>query len=449
MPKATRLPRRTALKIAAAATALPLVHIRTAGAAGKLSVGFWDHWVPGGNDIMKKQVDAWAEKNKVEVTADFITGNGNKLLMTGVAESQAKTGHDIYTFYNWDVYNIRDSLAHVDDVMERLIAKNGAVSATAEYLAKVKGHWNAVPSSSGTQNKPPCARISAFKKYGLDLQAMYPAQPGHTPLQDSWDYDALMKYAELAANDGMTFSMGLGSGTTNTDAIDQVGAMFHAFGANLIDNEGTLLLNSNEVMQCLEYAQKLVRFFPKDAVSYDDATNNRALISGKSALIFNPPSAWAVAKRDAPQVAADCWTFSAPKGPKGRYVPTATFFWGIWSFSKNQSAAKELVEYLMERPQVEARDNLVAGYDIPPYANLLDFKIWEEVEPPKGTVYNYPIRPWHDAKPSLTASEASPDMAVQIYAAAIHNKMLAQLKDGKKIPEVLAWTKDQIEGFVR
>ena len=28
-----------------------------------------------------------------------------------------------------------------------------------------------------------------------------------------------------------------------------------------------------------------------------------------------------------------------------------------------------------------------------------DFKVWEEVEPPKGTVYNYPIRPFHNAKP--------------------------------------------------
>ena len=54
-------------------------------------------------------------------------------------------------------------------------------------------------------------------------------------------------------------------------------------------------------MQCLEFAQKLVKFYPDDAVSYDDASNNRALISGKSALIFNPPSAWAVAKRDAPR----------------------------------------------------------------------------------------------------------------------------------------------------
>jgi len=92
------LSRRDALKMGAAASALPLVHIRTAGAAGKLAFAFWDHWVPGGNDVMKKQVDAWAKQNKVDVTADFITGNNNKLLMTGVAEAQAKTGHDVMTF---------------------------------------------------------------------------------------------------------------------------------------------------------------------------------------------------------------------------------------------------------------------------------------------------------------------------------------------------------------
>src|SRR6478735_756050 len=102
MPNAQKLSRRTALKVAGAAAALPLVHIRTAGAAGKLNVGFWDHWVPGANAVMQKQVETWADKNKVEVTADFITSSGNKLLITGAAEAQSKTGHDIYTFYNWE-----------------------------------------------------------------------------------------------------------------------------------------------------------------------------------------------------------------------------------------------------------------------------------------------------------------------------------------------------------
>ena len=64
--KGSGISRRDVLKLGvAAAAALPLVHVRTARAAGKLSVGFWDHWVPAGNAAMKKQVEAWAKKNKV------------------------------------------------------------------------------------------------------------------------------------------------------------------------------------------------------------------------------------------------------------------------------------------------------------------------------------------------------------------------------------------------
>ena len=98
MSKPRRLTRRRALQVTAATTALPLVHIRTAGAAGKLSIGFWDHWVPGGTEKMRQQVQAWADQNKVDVTADFITSQGQKLLLTAAAEAQAKTGHDALPF---------------------------------------------------------------------------------------------------------------------------------------------------------------------------------------------------------------------------------------------------------------------------------------------------------------------------------------------------------------
>jgi ABC-type glycerol-3-phosphate transport system substrate-binding protein len=440
--------RRGALKLGAAATALPLVHIRTGRAAGKVSIGFWDHWVPGGNDVMQKQVDAWAQKNQVEAHVDFITSTGNKLQLTGVAESQAKAGHDALAFFNWDVYNVADALEPMDDVMQRLIAKNGAVDPTCEYLAKAKGQWVAVPTSSGTQTKPPCARISWFKQHGLDLQAMYPAKEDHNALQDAWTWDEFAKYAEAATKDGNTFALGMGGGV-NTDATDTHGALFKSFGATLIDEKGNIQLKSDAVRQVLEFAQKLVKFYPADAVSFDDASNNRALISGKSALIWNPPSAWAVAKRDAPQVAADCWTFSAPKGPKGRFVPFSQSFWGVWQFSRNQTAATEIIEYLMQREQVEPRCAAVVGYDLPPYAGMLDFKVWDEVEPPVGTVFNYPVRPSHHGEANTPGFPAPPDIAVQIYQRGIFPTMLAKLQSGQSIPQVIGWAKEELEGFVR
>src|SRR5271156_6939556 len=94
MTQATRVSRRAALKLGVASAALPLVHIRTGRAAGKVSIAFWDHWVPEGNEVMKKQCAEWGAKNQVDVQADFVTSVGSKNILTIAAEAQAKTGHD-------------------------------------------------------------------------------------------------------------------------------------------------------------------------------------------------------------------------------------------------------------------------------------------------------------------------------------------------------------------
>ena len=439
--------RRNALALGAAAAALPLVHIRTAGAAGKLSIAFWDHWVPAGNDVMRKQVQAWADKNKVDVEADFITSVGVKNLLTIAAEAQARSGHDVQAFPTWEAQNHRDLLEPMDDVVGRLSEKYGPPDEVMEYLGKHGGHWLAVPTSSGTQNKGPCGRISVLKeKAGIDVQAMYPARDEATDAANNWTFDTHLKAAEACFKAGMPFAIGLG---VTADSVDTAGSLFHGFGAELVNAKGDITVDSDAVRQVLEHAQQLVKFLPADAVSFDDASNNRALISGKSALIWNPPSAWAVAKRDAPAVAADCWTFAAPAGPKGRFMPTDPFLWGVWQFAANKSAAKEIIEYLMQRENVEARCNAVDGYDLPPFPKMLDFKIWEEVAPPKGTVFNYPNRPVHHQKESVACSPAPPDIAVQIYNRGTMPTMFAKLKSGQSIKQVVSWAQDELEGFVR
>jgi ABC-type glycerol-3-phosphate transport system substrate-binding protein len=225
--------------------------------------------------------------------------------------------------------------------------------------------------------------------------------------------------------------------------------LFAAFGAELVDAGGEMRVRSDPVRQVLEYGAQLVRALPRDVLSYDSASNNRALISGQSALIFNPPSAWAVAKRDQPSIAADCWTFSAPRGPKGRFVAYNPYFWAVWSFSRNKAAAMELLEFLCERPQVQERTAAVSGFDIPPFDSMLDFSVWEEVEPPRGTVYHYPIRPSHHAHPHVAGAPAAPEVAVQIYNRGIQPAMLAKLFMGQSPPQVIDWAEQELSGFMR
>ncbi len=245
-----------------ATTALPLVHIRTAGAAGKLNIGFWDHWVPGGTEKMRQQVEAWAEENKVDVTADFITSQGQKLLLTAAAEAQAQAGHDVLPFFQWDAFNYGGSLEPVDDVVQSLTAKYGAYDPVVEYLVKPKDHWLAVPGTDPTANLTCCGRISMLKKFaGIDVQAMYPAEPKAAPEAAGWTYDAFLKGAEACAKAGFPFGMGVGA---TGNSYNTVGAIFRAFGAELVSARGDISVDSDNVRAVLEYGQKLVKFFPKD-----------------------------------------------------------------------------------------------------------------------------------------------------------------------------------------
>jgi ABC-type glycerol-3-phosphate transport system substrate-binding protein len=144
---------------AAAAVTLSAPFVRTAHAAGKLTIGLWDHWVPGANNASTAIINEWAEREKVEVQIDYITTQGNKMLLTEQAEALARTGHDIYTFRCWGPGDHYKLLEPVDDIIAELIKQNGSVAPTVEYLGKHEGHWVAIPATRGCNTKGPVTRI--------------------------------------------------------------------------------------------------------------------------------------------------------------------------------------------------------------------------------------------------------------------------------------------------
>jgi ABC-type glycerol-3-phosphate transport system substrate-binding protein len=437
--------RRRFLAAAAAASVGP--YVRTSHAAGSLTVGFWDHWVPGANEGLTKLCNEWAAKEKVDLKIDFITSQGQKLLLTITSEAQAKSGHDVLSLPTWYAAAQAKMLEPVDDIVQALIVQYGSPAAGVEYLGKQDGHWLGVPATAGSQMKGPCGRIDLFKQHaGIELTKMYP--PGAPPdktLADKWTWDAFLIAAQKCHKAGFPFGIGMGQ---TADSVDSAGAIFAAHGAHLVDTKGNITVNSDAVRQTLEYCKKLVQFLPPDVFAWDDASNNKWLISGKGALIMNPPSAWAVAKRDNPKVAEQLWTFPSPKGPQGRYQPNIPFYWGIWKFSKNKAAAKSLLTYLSQRSSVEQLVQASGGYDMPAFAGLRDFKIWADVGPPKGTLSHYP--PSGDEIVHMSGAPAPVPIATQMYSQATLTKMIAKFtQGGEPMDKVIAWASSELEGFMR
>ena len=340
----------TALSSAALITA---PYVRTAHAAGKLSIGFWDHWVPGANKTSTDLVNEWAAKEKVEVSIDYITSQGNKLLLTQTAEAEAKSGHDILASGGpWQPQAFADLLEPMNDIMEPIVQQNGAVNGTVKYLGQADGKWLAVPATIGSQIKGPCSRIDLMKKYAnIDVQEMYPA--GSPPKADNWTLDTFLKAAEACHKGGYPFGIGLGE---TTDSVDTAGAIFQAFGAELVNVKGDITVKTDGVRQALEFYKKLISFLPPDVAAWDDASNNKWLISGKGAMIMK--SAKCLGRRQA-RCAAGCGAVLdpwLPCGSEGPLCASPPLLLECVEFFQKQAGGQELA-----RPSVAADIDRKAG----------------------------------------------------------------------------------------
>jgi hypothetical protein len=450
MMRRSTITRRNVLKTAALGSAAVLAapFVRGAYAAGKLSLGCWDHWVPGANNTLTKLCNEWGEKNKVEVHIDYITSQGEKDKLTAAAEAQAGTGHDIMSHRDWNVQVHQRSLEPLDEVVNQLIKEHGPISSVSEYLAKIKGVWRGVPTTVGSQVKPCCSRFDLYKQHAdIDLRDMFPADESKydTAKTDQWTWDLYLSTAEKLFKAG--YPVGLPMGQTS-DAVDWVGALFKSFGVVMVDEKDNIKINSPETRQALEYLKKLMAVNPPEVYAWDDAGNNRWLISGKGAGIMNPPSAWAVAKRDNLQVAQNCWTHAMPRGPKGRFVGQLPMFYGVWSFSANKSAAKDLLLHISQRDAVGQLVAASSGYDLPSFKSLHDFDTWKTVEPPVGTVYSYPPR--GDEQTSIAGAPARSEVGAQIYNQAINTVMVSKFtQGGEKLDDVIKWAERELESTLR
>src|SRR5215467_9376140 len=242
------LTRRAVLRDTAAGMAAVLAapYVRGAHAAGRLTLGCWDHWVPGANNTLTKLCNEWGEKNKVEVHIDYITSQGEKDKLTAAAEAQARTGHDIMSHRDWNIVVHHKAMEPLNDVVGGLIKQYGPISPVAEYLANIEGQWAGVPTTVGSQVKPCCSRFDLYKEHaGIDLRDIFPNDESKyvKAKTDTWTWDAYLASAEKLFKAG--FPVGLPMGQTS-DAVDWVAALFKSYGVVMVDEKSDIKINSPE-----------------------------------------------------------------------------------------------------------------------------------------------------------------------------------------------------------
>ena len=300
---------------------------------------------------------------------------------------------------------------------------------------------------TGSHTYPMVSRLDLFKDVaGVDLQALFPAgERDQSKVDSEWTYANFVEAAKKLHAAGHPFGNPIGP---TTDSQDWLGPLFLSFGSQMVSPDGDITVDSDGTREALEYMKQLTAAMSPDVYAWDDAGNNRWIISGNGACIQNPPSAWAVAVRDQPDVAKELWHHDTPSGPAGRFRGSLPYLWGIWNFSQNIPAAKDLLMHLSQKEQTEELVKASHGYDLPLRPSFLDFKVWVEEEPPAGTLYNYPSR--GDEQIIVAGYPAPPAIAAQIYNEALIPNMVARVtRTGESPDDAIAWASEELEGYMR
>ena len=438
--------RREFLKTTAIATsaALAAPYVKTAHSAGQVSVALWDHWVPGANEAMRQVIEDWGAANNVDVVVDFFASGmaENPLAQTIAAEARDRSGHDLVWLWDWQATRYQDGLEPVDELVEGLIAQNGPFAENASYLGQHDGVWRAIAAPCGSHSYPMVSRLDLWREHaGVDFQTMLPAGERNPEAAKAWTYQALLEGCKQLHAAGYPFGNPISAAS---DSEMWLAPLLLAFGSQLMTGDGSIAVDSDGTRAALEFLEELTHYMPDGIYEWENVSNNRWLIEGKGAAIHNPPSAWAVAKDEAPDVAAQLWHHDVPAGPSGRYRGADPAFFGIWTFAANKAAAKDLITHLCQRDQVAKIAAGSQGYDTPLQAAFSDIEVWQKEGPPAGTLYNYPIQ--GDEVQVIPGYPAPPAIAEKISDTALIATMVAKVtRDGQSPDDAIAWAEAELE----
>jgi multiple sugar transport system substrate-binding protein len=422
-----RVSRRRFLQASAGAVAgLSLTALDRAPAlAQKRELSFlsWNHFVPAADDELRRQAEVFSKQAGVTVRVDTIAHL--QLPAKRAAEAQSQSGHDLLLTGGADPFLFENQLADMGDLVDDLGKKGGGWYPFAAESCQTKSGWKAVPwfwiSFPATYN------MAHFKKAGLE----YPK---------SWA--ELLQHGKTLKKQGNPVGIAI---SHCGDAITTYWSIAWCHGAKVLEADGkTPAINSDKTAQVIEYYKELYRdAMDPEVLSWDDASNNRGILSGKYSWIHNPISPYNAALKEKMPIADDINHHPSPAGPAGTHSAPPINMVSVWKFSKNIPLATEFLKFLFQKENYDAWIVASNAFNHPPLRHLADHPIWARNPKfamlPKEAEFAHP-RGW-PAKPN--------DAVGRIEVNYVLPDMVAKAVNGMPTKRAMEWGQDQVAQAVK
>jgi len=384
------------------------------------------HFVPAWEQEIQKQLEAWGKQKGVATRADWVaTAEFNAKL---VAEAETRAGHDIVVIRNYDAALYKDSLIDMDAMANELGNQYGGWLPFGKETSFFDGHWKAIPIYH--QSFPAVYRMDLLQEIGVTREQVH-----------KMNWDQFLEAAKKLHAKGKPVGFAI-SQTNDSDLI--LYPILWSFGASTVDRNGRVAINSPETAKAIEYVKELAKYMPREVLGWDDASNNRFIMSGQGALTFNPPSIWRLAQKEVPDIAKLLDHAPVPAGPAGRFRSTGSYYLATWKF-KASPLATDLIRFLMGRENQRAQVEASGGYNQPFLKEYTTFPIWKTEIPLNAyepVSENLQLQGWPG--PSEKAAAAQKAWVMHIIPV-----MFGKAITGTSTQDAMRWAEEELKQLYR
>jgi multiple sugar transport system substrate-binding protein len=318
-------------------------------------------FVKADEDVFRANAAKFTEKTGVEVKVDFV--GWEDINQQTAVTSNSGAGPDIIIGFSDAPHIYADKLIELTDVADYLGKRYGGWLFLAEkYGRRHKSNaWIGLPF--GASPGPLVYRKSLVKAAGFDK----------VPDDHAGFLDLCRKLQKAGKPAGFALGNAVGDGNGFANWL------LWSHNASLLDEEGSVTINSKETIAALNYLKQLYPTFIAGTPSWNDVSNNRAYSSQDISLTANGVSLYFSLKNDpaTAAIAEDTEHQLLPMGlAKSSPMGGLTLNAMVFKHSPSPNAAKAFLQFMLEREQYEPWLNANSGYWSQPLAAYADAAVW-------------------------------------------------------------------------
>jgi multiple sugar transport system substrate-binding protein len=318
-------------------------------------------FVQADEDVFRANAAKFTQKTGVEVKVDFV--GWEDINQQTAVTSNSGAGPDIIIGFSDSPHIYADKLIELTEVADYLGKRYGGWMFLAQkYGKRHKGDaWIGLPF--GASGGPLVYRKSMLQAVGFDK----------APDDHAGYLDLCRKLQKGSKPPGFALGNAVGDGNGFASWV------LWSHGASLLDEEGSVIINSKETIAGLKYLKELYPTFIAGTPSWNDVSNNRAYSAGDISLTANGVSLYFSLKNDpaSKAIADDTEHQFLPKGlAKTSPMAGLTLNAMVFKHSPFPNAAKAFLQFMLEHEQYETWLNANSGYWAHPLNAYGDAAVW-------------------------------------------------------------------------